>query len=128
MACAARLRAFCRSACQEGYACPSCSKLTNPLLSMSEKKGEWIRDITPSDTRGVRMISRALTHGYPVTPEVRELIVEKLLEIVETSKCPRIKMNAIKGLLAADKANIQLLAVANTLARDYFGGGSLQEQ
>lgn len=95
---------------------------------MSEKKGEWIRDITPSDTRGVRMISRALTHGYPVTPEVRELIVEKLLEIVETSKCPRITMNAIKGLLAADKANIQLLAVANTLARDYFGGGSLQEQ
>lgn len=61
----------------------------------------------------LRMAATALANDYPITPEIRQLIVEQATMIASTANSKRTRLAAAKVLLAADNTNIkrQLLAV-----------------
>ncbi len=58
---------------------------------------------------------RAISNGWPISPEVRQLVVEQMALIVECSPKARNQMAAAKVLIAADALNARREATAEVL-------------
>jgi NAD kinase len=56
--------------------------------------------------RETRMMARALTQRWPVSPEYRTIIVKQLMKVIaDPQSSPREKTAAAKALISAEKQN-----------------------
>lgn len=51
------------------------------------------------------MVSRAVRHGWPISDEVRKLVVDQMALVVKESDNDRNKIGAAKVLVSADSVN-----------------------
>lgn len=76
-------------------------------------------DSDPNNERGIlgvramsqpynmRLMETALRNGYPIGDDLRNRIVENMDNVLTNAADPRLKINAARVLLAADKLNVQ---------------------
>lgn len=58
------------------------------------------------DRQDAELCTKALTQRWPITTQKREAVINRLLSIVENSDDDRAIVAAARGLIAADKLNL----------------------
>jgi hypothetical protein len=66
-------------------------------------------DIAPrtSSRRDLALERRAFREGWPITPEVRQQVVDEALNILQTARSPARRLAAARVLIAADTVNVR---------------------
>lgn len=59
----------------------------------------------------LQLVLRAFQNDYPITPDIRKLVVNQAAIILGTAKNKRTRLTAAKVLIAADGMNIKRLLV-----------------
>jgi hypothetical protein len=58
----------------------------------------------------LRLSAQALERGYPISPEIRNVVVEEALRLATSAKSERVRVMALRALLAADALSLKLEA------------------
>jgi hypothetical protein len=73
-------------------------------------------DLAPptSSRRDLALERRAFQEGWPITPEVRQQVVDEAINILQTAKSTARRLAAVRVLIAADSVNVRREANAVT--------------
>jgi len=64
-----------------------------------------------------RMVETAIRRGYPITPEMRQFVINQLVLIIGQSEEERSRIAASRAFFMADKLNIDIEALQMEHAR-----------
>jgi hypothetical protein len=73
--------------------------------------------------KDIRLLRRAINGKWPITDEQRAAIVEKMMELVQTSEDQRVIVAAGKAVIDADKVNASRERTEKPVIHEHFHGG-----
>lgn len=77
---------------------------TSPALLPAEVETDLLSDPTYS-AQDLKMIKRAIRNDWPISPDLREMLVNRMQEIIKTSDDDRNCIGAARALIQADALN-----------------------